>query len=301
MAKRNALGKGLSALIDVAEDEMLLHTPVQGSQEINIDCIEPNPFQPRTVFDDETLSELADSIRHLGIIQPVTVKAIGENRYQLISGERRIRAAKLSGLSSVPAFVRTSESDNNMLEMALVENIQRDDLNPIETAISFQRLIDECHLTQEELSTRIGKKRSTITNYLRLLKLPAEIQIGLQLRKLDMGHARALIGLENVDQQIEIFNRVITEQLSVRQTEELVREISGKREEQKDEKPEGKKKKPEENLTNDFAVMQHHLTSCFGTKVQFIRNNNGSGKIVIPFKGEDELERIIGLLDKINS
>ncbi|PKP36130.1 MAG: chromosome partitioning protein ParB, partial [Bacteroidetes bacterium HGW-Bacteroidetes-15] len=230
MVKKMALGRGLGALIDGAE------TPQQRAEasearktselvnEIDVEKIKANPFQPRTSFDEEALQELADSIRELGIIQPLTVRSV-DGVYQLISGERRLRAAKLAGLKTVPAYIRTA-NDQGMLEMALVENIQREDLDAIEVAISYQRLIDECKLTHDNLSERVGKKRTTVTNYLRLLRLPAEIQLGIKDRKLGMGHARTLISLEDSSAQIKIFKKILSEDLSVRKTEELVRKYS---------------------------------------------------------------------------
>ncbi|HPI70549.1 MAG TPA: ParB/RepB/Spo0J family partition protein, partial [Tenuifilaceae bacterium] len=227
MAKKMALGRGLGALIEDAETPMNREERRADGQalelvrEVDIERIKANPFQPRSSFDEEALAELAASIKQLGIIQPLTLRLV-DGEYQLISGERRLRAAKQVGLTTVPAYIRTA-NDQGMLEMALVENIQREDLDAIEVAISYQRLIDECFLTHDNLSERVGKKRSTITNYLRLLKLPAEIQMGLKERKLSMGHARAIVSVENPEEQLKIYRRIIKGDLSVRQTEAMVR------------------------------------------------------------------------------
>ncbi|HCY00941.1 MAG TPA: chromosome partitioning protein ParB, partial [Bacteroidales bacterium] len=229
MAKKMALGRGLGALIDDADtmqqrdEDRLERSPVELVKEIDINKIKANPFQPRTSFDKEALQELSDSIKELGIIQPLTVRSI-DGEYQLIAGERRLRAAKLAGLNKVPAYIRTAD-DQGMLEMALVENIQREDLDAIEVAISYQRLIDECSLTHDTLSERVGKKRATVTNYLRLLKLPAEIQLGIRERKLTMGHARAILPLESAELQLTAYNKILEQALSVRKIEELVRKL----------------------------------------------------------------------------
>ena len=224
MGKKSVLGRGLGALIE-NPDEVRRPRPAASSiNEIDIVQIEANPWQPRSTFDEERLGELAASIKSVGIVQPLTLRKISEDQYQIIAGERRFRAAKLAGLTKVPAYVRDAE-DDLMLEMALVENIQREDLDPIEVAISYQRLIDECSLTQEDLSDRVGKKRSTVANYLRLLKLPAEIQLGLRARQISMGHARAIINVESSEKQISIFNETVEQDYSVRKVEELVRDI----------------------------------------------------------------------------
>jgi ParB family transcriptional regulator, chromosome partitioning protein len=287
MAQRNALGRGLGALIDDAGQE---HTVNADSvNEIDINRIEVNPFQPRTNFDEVALNELASSIRQLGIIQPITVRKIDDRKFQLITGERRLRAAQIAGLNKIPAFVRFA-NDQEMLEMALVENIQREDLDAIEIAISYQRLIEECKLTQESLSDRVGKKRSTVSNYLRLLKLPAEIQLGIRDKKISMGHARALVNIENVKTQIKTYYRIIDEDLSVRKIEDITRDINiPKPEEQKD-----KVRLPEE-----YEQLKKHLSDHFVAKIDFKRNNKGSGKIVIPFKSDEDLERIMGIIDKM--
>lgn len=288
MAKRNALGRGLSALLDNAEAP----APVAGvspSESVGnvagpiallaIADIEANPFQPRSKFDESALEELAQSIRELGIIQPLTVRKLSAKRYQLISGERRFRASQLAGLDEVPAYVRTAD-DQAMLEMALVENIQRENLDPIEIAISYQRLIEEIGLTQEGLSEKVGKKRSTVTNYLRLLKLPGEVQVGLIEGKISMGHARALISAGDEDTQVKLFRHILAQDLSVRKTEELVR----------GETP-SKPSKATPALPEDVEDAQMALRIRYGNKAS-IKFNKGKGKIELPFASEAELRAL---------
>ncbi len=291
MAKKNALGRGLGALIENA-DEITRGKPLEGMDEIAVSKIVTNPWQPRSRFDEEKLEELASSIREIGVIQPLTVRRSG-NKYQLIAGERRFRASKIVGLEKVPAYVRTAD-DETMLEMALVENIQREDLDPIEIAISYQRLIDECDLTQESMSERVGKKRATVTNYLRLLKLPGEIQLGLRDKKLSMGHARAVIGVEDANTQIKIYNEIVSNDYSVRKVEEVVRELNTP-------KPEKESTKGNAPLPEEYRQLSNQISSVFNTKVQFSRGDKGNGKIVIPFKSDDDLERIIAILDQANT
>ncbi len=290
MTKKNALGRGLGALIDDADREKF--KKIGSINEIDLVNIEINPFQPRSKFDEEKIQELASSIKELGIIQPITVRELEEGKYQLITGERRLRAASIAGLKRIPAFVRSAD-DQDMLELALVENIQREDLDAIEISISYQRLIEECKLTQENLSERVGKKRSTITNYLRLLKLPAEIQLGITEKKISMGHARTLVNIEDSDDQINIFYRIIAEDLSVRKVESLVRKMNRDKLETKA----GKNKSS--NLLEEFEELERQLSSFFSSKVQFRMNDKGKGKIVIPFSSGEELEEIIGVFDKI--
>jgi len=292
MTKKNALGRGLGALIEGVEKEVL-EKKVEANLDIAIDSIDGNPFQPRTHFDEQALGELANSIRKLGIVQPLTVRETGGGRFQLIAGERRLRAARLAGLTRVPAYIRTAD-DQAMLELALVENIQREDLDSIEVAISFQRLIEECRLTQEQLSERVGKQRSTISNYLRLLKLPAEIQLGIRNKHLMMGHARTLVNIENPKTQMNVYYRIIDDELSVRQAEELVRTLQT--EKIKDPARKERKKK----LNEDFSQLTNHLNRVFSTKVSFRINEQGKGKIVIPFENPEEMERILGLFDRLN-
>jgi len=288
MARKNALGRGLGALIDNA-DEVTRGKPVASINEIEISKIDANPWQPRTKFDEERLNELAISIKEIGIIQPLTLRKVEGDRYQIIAGERRFRAAKIAGLNRVPAYVRTAD-DDTMLEMALVENIQREDLDPVEIAISYQRLIEECKLTQESLSDRVGKKRSTISNYLRLLKLPAEIQLGLVEKQISMGHARAIISVEDAATQLMIFEQTIKYDFSVRKVEELVRELNADKKAKKEEKA-----KP--TLPEEYQELKSQLSTFFKTNIQFSRSDNGKGKIVIPFRSDDELEKIISVLD----
>lgn len=289
MAKK-ALGRGLGALILETEEPTKV---VNGIIEIELDKIETNPFQPRTNFDNEALKELSTSIKKLGIIQPITVRKItDQDKFQLISGERRFRASKLAGLEKIPAYIRLA-NDQGMLEMSLVENIQREDLDAIEIAITYQRLIDECKLTQENLSDRIGKNRTTVTNYLRLLKLPAEIQLGIRDKKINMAHARAIISIDDSDTQLMIYKQILKYGFSVRKVEEIVRELNGKEIIKKQEK------KPK--LTpKEYLGIQKHLTSFFNTKVDFARSKKGKGKIVINFNNDNELENIINVLDKIS-
>lgn len=288
-AKKNALGRGLGALIDpTGEDSRELIKSATSVNEIAIASIEANPFQPRTNFDEESLNELVVSIKELGIIQPLTVRKIDENSYQIISGERRLRAAAKAGLKKVPAYVREAE-DENMLELALVENIQREDLDAIEVAISYQRLMDEINLTQETLGERVGKKRATITNYLRLLKLPADIQLAIRQKVLSMGQARALLGIEDSDLQLEVFSKTVEQDLSVRQVEALVQKLKTKPEAGKS----GSEQEPDE-----YENLRDHLSHFFGATIDFKRSNKGSGKIVIPFKSDEDLQRIVSILDK---
>jgi len=291
MTKKSVLGRGLGALIDNTE-EVTRTRPSASITEIEVSKIEGNPWQPRTRFDEEKLSELAISIKELGIIQPLTLRKIDNDRYQIIAGERRFRAAKLAGLEKVPAYVRLAE-DDIMLEMALVENIQREDLDPIEIAISYQRLMDECNLTQESMSERVGKKRSTIANYLRLLKLPAEIQLGLREKQISMGHARAIINVEDPALQLMIFEQTIKHDFSVRKVEEVVRKLA--------EQPAVNEPKSPTPASPEYEQLKNQLSSFFKTNIQFSRDDNGKGKIIIPFRSDEELEKIINILDKANS
>jgi ParB family chromosome partitioning protein len=294
MARKNALGRGLGALIDAEEERDLVHDKLSKGIEVPIDHISTNPFQPRTKFDDETLEELAESIRQIGVIQPITVRETHDGNYQLITGERRLRAAKMAGISRIPAYVRGAK-DNDLLEMALVENIQREDLDAIEIALSFQRLIDECDLTQEDLSQRVGKKRATVSNYIRLLKLPAEIQLGIREKKISMGHARAIVNIEDPREQLDLFYRITMNDLSVRKVEQLVRKLTEKKEES--EISDGQEKP----LPHTYEELKNHLSEFFSTGVEFKRNNKGAGKIVIPFISDDDLERIIAIFDSLKT
>jgi len=294
--KKRAMGRGLSSLLtdpqnDITSVEDNNADKVVGNiMELDIENIEINPFQPRTNFNEETLKELSASIRELGVIQPITVRKTGFNQYQLISGERRLRASKLAGLTTIPAYVRIA-NDNDSLVMALVENIQRHDLDPIEIALSYQRLIDEVNLTQEQMSERVGKKRSTITNYLRLLKLDPIIQTGIRDGFISMGHGRALISIENHDAQLDIYHKIIAESLSVRETEALVKSYQ---EHLLNPKAPSKKKM----LYTISDTQKKVFTDFFGAKVDVAIAANGKGKISVPFHSAEDLERILKLLKK---
>lgn len=288
--KRNALGKGLSALLQDNETTKAVseREPVMANSVLMVplDEIDTNPFQPRNDFDETALQELADSIRLQGIIQPVTVRRVGERSYQLISGERRLRASRLAGLKEIPAYVRQAD-DVAMLELALIENIQRENLNAIEIAISYQRMIDECNLKQDELGGRVGKNRSTVTNYLRLLKLPPVIQAAIRDEQISMGHARALIAIPEAEKQLWVFQQIVTQGLSVRKAEELVREVAA---------APGKKSKKPEQLPYEYRKIADGLSSRFGTKVQLRIDESGKGKIEIPVLSRNDLNRILDIL-----
>ncbi len=287
--KKKGLGRGLSALLsDTPENEKFDEAPAASGNmnEISIHEIEVNPFQPRQYFDKETLRELADSIKVHGIIQPITVRKLSRNQYQLISGERRYQAARLSGLKTIPAYIRSAD-DQQMLEMSLIENIQRENLNPIEIALSYQRLLTECNIKQDELGDRVGKNRSTVTNYLRLLKLPPDIQIALRDNRLSMGHARAIINVENPEVQLLIFKRTVKEDLSVRQVEELARSL-GKNQKKSTEKP------SVPASSKEISQLQSKLSSHFGTKVS-VKSDGKKGEIKIPFLSIEDLNRILDI------
>jgi ParB family transcriptional regulator, chromosome partitioning protein len=301
--KRNALGKGLSALLENANTDITTKNKLEGEGKVvgaiaNIEIaqIETNPFQPRTQFDVDALNELAGSIKEHGIIQPITVRKLGYDKFQLISGERRFRASQLAGLTSVPAYIRIA-NDQAMLEMALVENIQREQLDAIEVAISYKRLIDECNLTQEQLSQKVSKQRSTITNYLRLLKLPVEIQLAIRNGDLTMGHARALINIENEDRQLDIYNQIVLNNLSVRDVENLVRGVKTEIPASAPSKDPSKKPAEKGVLTFEQQQIVEDLRAAFNTKVVINRDPKGKGKIVIPFRSDNDLRRILDLLD----
>lgn len=290
--KRNALGRGLDSLISMDD------VPARGSSAINdieLSQISPNPDQPRTTFDEDALDELASSIKELGIIQPLSLRKMGPNSYQIIAGERRYRAALRAGLTSVPAYIRTV-NDTELTEMALIENIQREDLNAIEIALTFKKLIDQYNLTQERLSERIGKKRTTIANFLRLLKLPAEVQLGLRDKRVDMGHARALLSIEKPALQLKLYNEIIKNGLSVRKVEELAKSYNQGDSSKDTAQPQASKKRYN---NSDFDILKKHLSATFKTPVQFSCDNKGKGKITFPFKNEDELERLITIFDAL--
>ena len=290
--KRPALGRGLDSLIQMDD------VPAKGTSAINdidVALISPNPEQPRSTFDEASLDELASSIRELGIIQPLSLRKTGPDTYQIIAGERRYRAAIKAGLTSVPAYTR-SPNDSELTEMALIENIQREDLNAIEIALTFRKLIDQYNLTQERLSERIGKKRATIANFLRLLKLPAEVQLGLRDKTVDMGHARALLTIENPALQLKLYNEIIKHGLSVRKVEELAKAYQKAQENGESEMPATRKNRMSDK---DFDILKKHLSASFRTQVQFSCNAQGRGKITFPFKNEDELEQLIAIFDTL--
>ena len=299
--KKMALGRGLSALLDdsavkksgSSDRPKRTTSHPESLSEVEISQIEVNPFQPRTEFDKEALEELSASIKLHGIIQPMTLRKVADKKYQLISGERRLQASKLAGLKKVPAYVRTA-NDQQMLEMALIENIQREDLNALEIAFSYQRLRDECKLTQEELGDRVGKKRSTVNNYLRLLRLPPDIQAAVRDKRISMGHARALVNIENVDAQIDIYQSIIKEDLSVRAVEKIVRDYAL-----------GKYKQKKKSITEssgpsaEIKNLTGQLSSHFGTKVDIKADGKNKGEIKIPFVSTDDLNRILEILGVI--
>lgn len=291
--KRKALGRGLEAILQSPETDITA-VDISGNYvagaiaELEISKIEANPFQPRSDFDEVLLKELADSITVQGVIQPVTVRKLGFEKYQLIAGERRMRASQLAGIDRIPAYIRVA-NDEQMLEMALIENIHRQDLNAIEVAISYARLIDECKLTQEKLSERLGKNRSTISNFLRLLKLPPEVQIALRDDVISMGHARALITIKEEETQMKILKKVIVEGLNVRQIEEMVRQLTSS----KDVKA---KTSSKSSLPAKYKLTPAELSLKFSSKVSLKRNNNGNGNIVISFNNDDDLDRILNII-----
>lgn len=297
--KKNGLGRGLGALLKDTEQPLKREERVVAAgpsiDMINIDSIEMNPYQPRTHFEEEALQELSESIKLHGIIQPITVRRLSAGKYQLISGERRTQASKRAGLTTLPAYIREA-NDQQMLEMALIENIQRENLNALEVALSYQRLISECKLKQEELGDRVGKKRTTVNNYLRLLKLPPDIQAAIRDQRLSMGHARAIVNVEKSEEQLYIFNKILSDDLSVRATEELVRNIG--------QKPAAQT--PAAKATADTAAssnsgeinqLQTRLSSHFGTKINIKSDKIGKGEIKIPFVSVDDLNRILDILN----
>lgn len=292
--KRNALGRGLDALLSIDD------VKTEGSSSINeieLSKISVNPNQPRREFDETALQELADSISEIGIIQPITLRKLSDDEYQIIAGERRYRASQKAGLTQIPAYIRTAD-DENVMEMALVENIQREDLNSVEIALAYQHLIEQYNLTQERLSERVGKKRTTIANYLRLLKLPAPIQMALQNKEIDMGHARALISLGNPKLQVKVFEEIQKHGYSVRKVEEIVKSLTeGESVKSGDKKITAKKSK----LSEEYDVLRKHLAGFFNTKVQLTCSDKGKGKITIPFSNEEDLERIMEIFDTLKS
>ena len=289
--KSNALGRGLDALIST---EAVKTGGSSTINEIAIEQIEPNPGQPRHDFDEEALQELATSIREIGIIQPITLRQVAENRFQIIAGERRWRASQIAGLKAIPAYIRTI-NDEKVMEMALVENIQREDLNAIEIALAYEHLLEENGMTQEKISERVGKSRTAITNYLRLLKLPAQVQMALQKKQIDMGHARALLSLERPSQQIKLFKEILKNSYSVRKVEELVKRIKNDATDENGEK----RIIAKSPNADHYNMLTKQLSGVMGTKIQFTCSPKGKGKISIPFANEEELERIMGIFDKL--
>ena len=289
--KYNALGRGLDALISTEA------VRTQGSSTINeipIEQIEPNADQPRSLFNEEALQELANSIHEIGIIQPITLRQISDNRFQIIAGERRWRASKIAGLKTIPAYIRTI-NDENVMEMALVENIQREDLNPVEIALAYEHLLENTGMTQEKVSERVGKSRTAVTNYLRLLKLPAQVQMSLQKKEVAMGHARALLALDSPSLQLKVFKEILKNGWPVRKVEEVVQKLKNG-----DDIDTGKKKiQAKTKLPEEFIVLKDRLSSFLDTKVQLTCSNKGKGKISIPFNNEDDLERIMNVFDKL--
>ena len=295
--QRKALGRGLDSLISMDD------TPARGTSAINdvpLDKITPNPEQPRTTFDENALEELAASIRELGIIQPLSLRKTGPDTYQIIAGERRFRAARLAGLESVPAYVRTA-NEAELTEMALIENIQREDLNAIEIALTFRKLIDQYELTQERLSERIGKKRATIANFLRLLKLPSEVQLGLRDKRVDMGHAKALLGIDDPRVQLKIYKEILREGLSVRKVEELAKAWQQSRDAGEEAaQPDRDKGNNPYASSHDFDLLKNHLSAAFHTPVSFSCDRQGKGKITFQFSNEEDLTRLITLFDTLH-
>ena len=289
--KYNALGRGLDALISTES------VRTQGSStisEIPIDQIQPNAAQPRSLFDEEKLRELADSIREIGIIQPITLRQTAENRFQIIAGERRWRASQIAGLKTIPAYIRTIK-DENVMEMALVENIQREDLNPIEIALAYEHLLESTGETQEQVSMRVGKSRANVANYLRLLKLPAQVQMALQKKQIDMGHARALLAIDSPSTQLQLFKEIVKNGWSVRKVEQMVQHLKNG-----EDIEAGKKKIQAKNqLPEEFGILRDRLSGFLNTKVQLTCSNKGKGKISIPFDNEEDLERIMSVFDKL--
>lgn len=292
--KKRVLGRGLDAILQSQETD-ITSTDISGSYvagavaEIDIDLIETNPFQPRTDFDEKALQELSESIKTQGVIQPVTVRKMGYDKYQLISGERRLRASKMAGMKKIPVFIRVA-NDEQMLEMALIENIHREGLNAIEVALSYQRLLEECQLTQEQLSEKVGKDRSTVTNFLRLLKLPPEIQVALRDGFISMGHARALINIGDTTKQLLILKRVIEEDLNVRQVEKIARELV-------ESQTVGKGiKKQSDYIPESFKKQIDNISKSLNMSVKLNRNNRGKGSITINFKNDEEFDKLINII-----
>ena len=290
--KRNALGRGLDALFSMDEVQTGGSSSIS---EIELSKIKVNPNQPRREFDPVALQELADSIREIGIIQPITLRKISDEEYQIIAGERRFRASQMAGLDRVPSYIRTAD-DENVLEMALIENIQREDLNSVEIALTYQHLLDQYGLTQERLSERVGKKRTTVANYLRLLKLPAPVQMGLKNKQIDMGHARALLTLDDPKLQVKVYEEIVAQGYSVRRVEEIVKSLS----QGESIVSNGRKITPKQRrLPEEYNMLKQQLSGFFNTRVQLTCSDQGKGTISIPFANEEELERIMSIFDTL--
>lgn len=286
------MNRGINSMIPTDDEDVVRTSGASSINDININDIEANPDQPRRSFDEEALNELADSIKQIGVVQPITLRKQENGKYQIIAGERRFRASQIAGLKSIPAYVR-EVNENELMEMALIENIQREDLNAIEEALAYQNLMDKCDYTQDQLSERVGKKRATVANYLRLLRLPAEIQMAVKDKKIDMGHARALMAIESAEDQLKVYNQILSEGLSVRKVEEIAKALKeGKK------TPAGKRK-PSGKSMEEYSEIKDKLSSLFGTPISMSCNDKGKGKITISFSNDDEMEKIFGLLDSI--
>ncbi len=286
--KPKGLGRGLGAIFEIENKELPESKSGSTFELIDISLIVPNPKQPRTIFDEDALQELADSIRTLGVIQPITVKKEADGKYMIISGERRWRASQLAQATTIPAYIRPEVDDQALLEMAIVENVQRQDLNAIEVALSLRRLVEECNLTQDKLGERIGKRRSTVANYMRLLKLPAEVQLALREELISMGHARALIAVEDPQQQIALVKKIVKKGLSVRQTEEMVKALST---------PKPTREENDEEFPEEYSRLVEQLEKVFTQEISIRKNNKGGGKIVIGFNSDEDIRRILAQLD----
>ncbi len=293
------LSRGINSMIPTDDEEKETVTGASSINEVKISEIEANPDQPRRDFDEEALNELADSIKQIGVVQPITLRKIEEGKYQIVAGERRFRASQIAGLESIPAYIR-EVNETQLMEMALIENIQREDLNAIEEALAYQNLMDKCDYTQDQLSERVGKKRATVANYLRLLKLPAEIQMAVKNKKLDMGHARALMGIEDPVSQLEVYNRILSEGLSVRKVEEIAKELKEGNSGGNTSAPKKKSAiKPE--LREDYALLKERLAGLFNTPINMACDNKGKGKITIQFNNDDDLLKIMSVFDSIKN
>lgn len=292
------LNRGINSMIPTDDEEEVRSSGASSINEVKIDDIEANPDQPRRSFDEEALNELADSIKQIGVVQPITLRKQEGGKYQIIAGERRFRASQIAGLTTIPAYIR-EVNENELMEMALIENIQREDLNAIEEALAYQNLMDKCDYTQDQLSERVGKKRATVANYLRLLRLPAEIQMAVKDKKIDMGHARALMGIENPADQLMVYNLIVKENLSVRKVEEMAKTIRETGSLSADGASKKGKSAPSANILEDYSEMKNKLSELFGTPINMTCNDKGKGKITISFNNDDEMLKIFSMLDSI--